>query len=156
MSGKVGKKKRKRNRRVKQKAEIHTDNNVIELQVTRRKKRRKPLSGKKRIVLLVVVVILLLCLSSLNSIIKLKQQEHNAEQEVAALTAQRDALKERVSEINSNEYIEQQARNWLKMAKKGDRVYILKGDSIQQDEGITHEQEAADASRHQKAADQGL
>ncbi len=104
----------------------------------------------------VIVVIVLMILSSMNSIIRLKQQEYEARQEVERLTAQRDQLKERVAEIDSNEYIEQQARNWLKMAKKGDLVYILNGDSIQQDEDITQEQEEADASRHQKASNQGL
>ena len=129
---------------------------MIALRRHDRKKHRRSFSGKQRIALMVFIILILIMMCSMNNIIRLKQQEHEAQQEVTSLRAQKSDLEERVREIDSNDYIEQQARNWLKMAKRGDKVYILNGDSIRQDENITHEQEAAEASRHQKAADQGL
>lgn len=145
-----------RRKRIQKKPEIRSGSNVISIQQKSGKKRRKSHSGNQRIAIIVVIVLLLIILFSMNNIIKLKQQEHEAQQEVASLKAQKAELEVRIEEIDSNDYIEQQARNWLKMAKRGDRVYVLNGDSILQDEGITHEQEAADASKHQKASDQGL
>ena len=151
MSGKLSEKRKNR------KPEIRSyGSNVISIPRKRRKKHRKSISGKQRIAWIVVIVLLLIILSSMNNIIKLKQQEHEAQEEVASLNAQKAELEVRLEEIDSNDYIEQQARNWLKMAKRGDRVYVLNGDSIVQEEGITQEQEAAEASKHQKAADQEL
>ena len=147
----------RRIKRKENKPEIRrSDGNVISIQRSRKRKRRKPLSGKQRIALIVVIVLGLLILSSMNNIVKLKQQEHEAEQEVASLNAQKAELEARLDEIDSNDYIEQQARNWLKMAKQGDRVYVLNGNSIIQEEGITQEQEAAEARKHRKAVDQEL
>lgn len=141
---------------LQKKPEVRSDSNVISLRRKSGKTRRKPHTGRQRIAFIVIIVLMLIILFSMNNIIRLKQQEHETQQEVASLKAQKAELEARVEEIDSNDYIEQQARNWLKMAKQGDRVYVLNGDSILQGEGITHEQEAAEASKHQKAADQGL
>ncbi len=150
MAGKKTKRKERRS------PESLNAGNVISIERKQGKKRKKPISGKQRIAVIVVIVLLLIILFSMNNIIKLKQQEHDAQQEVASLKAQKAELEARVEEIDSNDYIEQQARNWLKMAKRGDRVYVLNGNSIPQTEAITQEQEAAEASKHQKAVDQEL
>ena len=79
---------------------------------------------------------------------RLKHEEHAAEKEVAELKLQKAELQKKVSCLDSDEYIEQQARNWLKMAKQGDMVYVMKGDSIEQNSNVTMEDEEADASKN--------
>ena len=80
----------------------------------------------------------------------LKHEERTAEKEVAELKIQKAELQKKVGDLDSDEYIEQQARNWLKMARQGDMVYVMKGDSIEQNSNVTREDEEANAGGNEE------
>lgn len=118
--------------------------------------RRKALSTPKKLLLILLVLLLIVFAVSIGSIVQLKQQESAAEQEVAELKVQKAELQKKVSDLDSDEYIERQARNWLKMAKQGDMVYVMEGDSIEQNSGVTKADEEADAASNTNEADNSL
>ena len=66
---------------------------------------------------------------SLGNIIHLKIEQAHAENELAALQKQQEELQEEADRIGTGEYMEQQARDWLKMAKQGEIIYEFDGDN---------------------------
>ena len=162
----------KKRRRKKKGLRSSGDSNVIDIREERlsrdqkrkeaaaaaasaKKKRKKGSLTTNKLIGITVGIILIL-LSSLNNIVDLKQKEHVAQEEVAALRAQKTEMEKTADEADSDEYIEQQARTWLKMARKGDMIYIMDGDPLLQDSGITQEQEEADAKSRQRDSDRNL
>jgi cell division protein FtsB len=164
----------KKRRRKKKDLRSSGDSNVIDIRqerlsrdqkrkeaaaaaVSAKKKRKKgSLTTNKLVGITVGIFLILILLSSLNNIVDLKQKEHVAQEEVAALRAQKTEMEKTADEADSDEYIEQQARTWLKMARKGDMIYIMDGDPLLQDSGITQEQEEADAKSRQRDSDRNL
>lgn len=116
--------------------------------------RRRKLTTGKLVIIVLIIVVLAVTVKSAGNIIKLKHEENAVKQEIVSLQAQKKDLQKQVNELDSSEYIEQQARNWLKMARQGDMVYIMNGNSIPQGSGITQEEEQADASKNQNEDDQ--
>ncbi len=121
-----------------------------------KKKKKGSLTTNKLIAITVGIFLVLILLTSFNNIVDLKQKEHVAQEEVASLRAQKAEMEKTADEADSDEYIEQQARTWLKMARKGDMIYIMNGDPLLQDSGITQEQEEADAKSRQRDSDKNL
>ena len=95
---------------------------------TRKKKKRK-LPYQLKIVIGVVIVVLIALAFSIGNIISLKMEEKAAREELAALNEEKDALTDEVGDLGSDEYIEEQARDWLKMAKSGEIIYDMKDKS---------------------------
>ena len=91
-----------------------------------KKKRPKPVALKIIVGVLIVVGIALAF--SLGNIIHLKIEQAHAENELAALQKQQEELQEEADRIGTSEYMEQQARDWLKMAKQGEIIYEFDGD----------------------------
>lgn len=127
-----------------------------EAAAAKRKKRNSSQAVSKMIASIVGIILLLILLSSVNNLVDLKQREHEAQLEVANLQAQKTEMEKRAEDAETDEYIEQQARTWLKMARKGDMIYIMNGDPLLQDSGITQEQEEAAAKRRQSDSDKNL
>ena len=50
-------------------------------------------------------------------------QEREARQTVAQLEKEKADLERQVGDLGSQEYIEKQARDWLKMAQQGEIIY---------------------------------
>lgn len=90
---------------------------------TKKKKRRKALSLKAKLCLLAIIVALIIMLFSMGNIISLKMQEKDAKQTVSQLEKEKEELERQVGELGTQEYIEQQARDWLKMAQQGEIIY---------------------------------
>lgn len=122
----------------------------------KRKKNRKSFSLKRVIAFIVCIILALIILFSLNNIVTLKQKEKKANQELSDLKIQRAELRQKVKELDSREYIEHHARTWLKMAREGDRIYIMNGDPLHQDTGVTQDQEKNSAERNQSKTDNDL
>ena len=92
-----------------------------------KKSRPKPVALKIIVGVLIVVGIALAF--SLGNIIHLKIEQAHAENELAALQKQQEELQEEADRIGTGEYMEQQARDWLKMAKQGEIIYEFDGDN---------------------------
>jgi len=88
-----------------------------------KKKRRKPLSLKLKLCIAALVVAMIIMLFSMGNIVSLKMQEREAKQTVAQLEKEKADLERQVGDLGSQEYIEKQARDWLKMAQQGEIIY---------------------------------
>ncbi len=97
-------------------------------------KKKKSAAIRNRIILLAVIAIMVAVGFSIGNIVSLKMQENSAKAEIEELKQKKAELTEQVAELGSDEYVEQQARNWLKMAKRGEIVYVLQDDQTEQDE----------------------
>lgn len=87
-------------------------------------------AGKKARLRMVYFVIFLaiagIIAASAFNIINLKNTEAKTLKEQQALLEQKARLEKTYSQVNSPEYIEQQARQQLKMIKPGEILYIMK------------------------------
>ena len=94
-----------------------------------KKKRLTPV----RIAILTAALVALICLvCSVWNIVSLKMEEKESRNRIEELKEEKAALKKEAGSIGTEEYIEEQARQWLKMAKSGEIIYIF--DSGEEDE----------------------
>ncbi len=114
----------------------------------KQKKERRPPSAQALIAMAAGLIILIILLLSIGQIISLQQQKHEINSEIEQMEQQIKDLKAKTEEIDTDEYIEQEARNWLKMAKSGEMVYVMKGNAPEQEEGITEADEKAQAEQN--------
>jgi len=90
-------------------------------------KRRAVKLARRRIVYgLIFIIISVIIGFAVFNLISLKIEEANAIAELEALKEERDRLEEELSHIDSDEYIEQQARRELRMILPGETLYVLK------------------------------
>jgi len=88
--------------------------------------RRTAKRNRRRLVYLVVfIVIAILIVTTAFNIITLKMEQAKARDELLQLNEMKARLQEEISHIDSEEYIEQQARQQLKMIFPGETLYIL-------------------------------
>ena len=95
-----------------------------------RKEKRRRQARARSVVLVAIIVALLTTVALLGKNIfnlwDLRAQKAAAEQELEALQNQKGALEEELEQVNSDEYIEQQARSDLKMIRPGEILYLFK------------------------------
>ena len=75
--------------------------------------------------IIILAVVATMVAYSIWNILSLKIQEREARAEIELLKQRKAELTQQAAELGSDAYIEQQARNWLKMAKHGEIVYVL-------------------------------
>ena len=92
------------------------------------KKRKKGLTPSRIIILAAVFFIIICVFCSIWNIISLKVEEREARERIKELEAQKQELEQEVGKIGTEEYIEEQARRWLKMAKSGEIIYVFGDD----------------------------
>lgn len=90
----------------------------------REKKKKGAMSAQKKIGVIVIIVVLAALIFSVGNIIKLKIQQNEAERSLAELEAEKADLEKQVNQIGTDSYMEKQAREWLKMAKQGELIYV--------------------------------
>lgn len=97
-----------------------------------KKKRRSP---QLKVAIAVIIVVLILLAFSIGNIINLKMQESEAKSRLEELSAEKEELEQQVSELGTDAYMEEQAREWLRMAKQGEIIYNIEdtGEDSQQD-----------------------
>ena len=95
----------------------------------REKKKKGAMSTQKKIAIAVIIVVLAALVFSVGNIINLKIQKNEAERKLAELQEEKDDLEKQVSQIGSDAYMEKQAREWIKMAKQGEIIYVNDDDS---------------------------
>ena len=107
-------------------------------------KRKKTVKRKRRIVraltrllvLVTVCVVIGLLGKSVVNIISLQNEKHQREEELQSLKDEISKDQDILQQVNSDEYIEQQARSELKMIKEGEILYVVRDDGtkVQVDE----------------------
>ena len=82
--------------------------------------------ARRRVVYFVIFLVIFgIIVASAFNIVNLKMTEAKTAKEHQALLAQKSRLEKTYSQVNSPDYIEQQARQQLKMIKPGEILYIL-------------------------------
>ncbi|MBR0598320.1 FtsB family cell division protein [Sinanaerobacter chloroacetimidivorans] len=115
----------RKGRKLKREAAIEKKNKVKKTKavVTERQAGKK--ARRRMIYFAVFLVIIGLISASAINIVTLKINEAKALEEQQALLKQKERLETELSQINSPEYIEQQARQQLRMVKPGEILYVL-------------------------------
>lgn len=90
----------------------------------REKKKKGAMSAQKKISVIVIIVVLAALIFSVGNIIKLEIQQNEAERRMAELETEKADLEKQVNQIGTDTYMEKQAREWLKMAKQGELIYV--------------------------------
>ncbi len=127
---------------------MDTSREAVKTIPVKKKKERRPLSPQAIIAMATAVVIVIILLLSIGKIISLQQQKNEINSEIEQMQQQIKDLEAKTEDIDSDEYIEQEARNWLKMAKSGEMVYVMKGNALEQEEGVTEADEKAQANQN--------
>ncbi len=109
-------------KRRQEKRESITEANGGKVKSRKRMKRTK----KARLIYsaIIITMIAFVCVA-IFSVMSLKVEEQKIMAEKAALLSQKERLEYELLQIDSLEYVEQQARQLLKMIKPGEILYIL-------------------------------
>lgn len=98
--------------------------------------------------LIVILLVVILSLSrSLYQTFNLMQVQKKVDQEIALLQKEKDTLTNTLGEKNSNEYLEQVARDKLLMLKPGEKTVILPSAQDQSQTTALPGQEGVDLSQ---------
>ncbi len=103
----------------------------------REKKKKGAMSAQKKIAILVIIVVVGALIFSVGKIVKLKIQQNEAEHKLEELEAEKADLEKQVNQIGTDSYMEKQAREWLKMAKQGEIIYVYDDDENTKQEDTT-------------------
>ena len=103
------------------------DRGQSELVVPQRppKKKKKKMPAPLKVMAVTFVIILCMLLYSIGNIISLRAELSDRQKTLEELQLEQEKLQQQVLELGSDEYIEQQAREWLRMAKSGEIIYSL-------------------------------
>lgn len=102
-----------------------------ELADSEREKRRMAPAKLKRVMLIAFVVLLIIVvLKGVFDIWDLRKQEKEVQNKLEEKLAEKEKLEQQKEYINSEEYIEQAARDMLKMIKPGEILFVLKDDTV--------------------------
>lgn len=98
--------------------------------------RRRSIKNLRRRIIygLALIAVAVIIGTSVFNVISLKMEEAHAKAELSALKAEKKALQEELSVVDSKEYIEQQAREQLRMIQPGETLYVLKKREKAEDE----------------------
>jgi len=80
---------------------------------------------KKSVYLIIAVVLLIIIGVSVYNLVSLKMEQAKVNADYAALVKEKAQLNEELSNVDSDEYIEQKAREELKMILPGETLYII-------------------------------
>lgn len=91
----------------------------------RSKKRRKKVTTKRILIFVIVVAILAFFAGTAVQVVKLHMERNDVEKERDAKKAEKNRLEKELTRINDPEYIEEQARDRLRMIRQGEILYVF-------------------------------
>ncbi|MBQ1524279.1 MAG: septum formation initiator family protein [Firmicutes bacterium] len=113
-----------------------------EEQLRRQKKTRRRRRGfliKAMCVAAVMVAVLFAAFSTMD-IFQLQEQKRQADEELQGLEHRKLGLEQELEIVESDEYVEQQARSELRMIYDGEVLYVVKDQETKEDQGEMPEQ----------------
>ncbi len=78
------------------------------------------------ITIILIILLLLVGIKGSVSVLNLKSEQSKVEKNYDDLKVERDDLRQELKHINTSDYIEQTARDMLKMVMPGEILYIIK------------------------------
>ena len=116
-------------------------------------KRMRAKKRKKALMYLGVVAFLcVIFAASVWNVVSVRLQYSNVKKEQAELTEQKDRLTKELENVDNLEYVEQEARELLRMTKPGELLYILPDKSEKQAAGSEEGTDGADADSGDSSA----
>ncbi len=94
----------------------------------RRKKKKIRINIGRMIVVAVMIVLIGVTSFSVKRIVALKIEQNQLRREQTSLKAKKEKLKYELKHIDSESYIEEQARKQLNMIKPGEIIYMIEKD----------------------------
>jgi cell division protein FtsB len=104
------------------------DSRVIDINEVRDEKqaRRSFVTGRRLIIIVVVIVLGVFAFMSIREIQDLRREAADAKAELKLKEEQKSNLEAELARLRDPEYMEQQARDRLRMVKDGEIIYIFK------------------------------
>lgn len=92
---------------------------------------------RKKVAIVIVCAVLLVGVLYGRSIIKLKAENAKLQKQQEELTKQRNEIKQELKDVNSKEYIKEEARRQLRLLNPGEIMFLFKdsGESDTKDSG---------------------
>lgn len=94
--------------------------------------RRRAAARRRRMVVAVFVLVGIFVVATVGksvvSLIELEREKAETEKKLSQLQYRLGTLEEELQQVNTDEYVEQQARSELKMVKPGEILYLITGD----------------------------
>ncbi|MDY2959861.1 MAG: cell division protein FtsL [Hornefia sp.] len=94
----------------------------------RRKKKKIRLNIGRLIVVAIVVILVGVTSFSVKKIVNLKMEQNQLKSEQTSLKEKKEKLEDELKHIDSESYIEEQARKQLNMIKPGEILYMIEKD----------------------------
>ena len=112
-------------KREQTKVEVPHETTASDERKMKRQRALRKKQGRRRFYVVLVTIVLLVFLSlSVVDILKLKAEEREALKKQEQLKAKQEQMKEDLKDVDSEENIEDQARERLKLTKPGETIYI--------------------------------
>lgn len=89
------------------------------------RRRRRQRRRRRTVYIVVIVVLLAITAWMARSVVELKMEQKELEAKQAQLEQKKKDLQEKKKTMNDNDYIEEQARQQLKMIKPGEILYVV-------------------------------
>lgn len=109
--------------------DIRQENEIEEfaeqVEKRRRKREKKRVARKRRTVVLLVVVLALLMTMCGRELVRLKAENIALKKEQEELKAERDRLTEELKNSNDREYVEEKAREQLRLLNEGEILFLF-------------------------------
>ena len=114
-------------RREKRKASVKARNKKMrkDAVVAQGGKQRSFITGKRLIYLTVILLIMTITAISGISVLNLKAEAANTVRTLSAKEAEKSRLEKELSQVDASKYIEDQAREKLRMIKDGEILYVF-------------------------------
>ena len=110
--------------------------------MAKRRRRKKRQDLKIRLIRLAIVFVIVLMLGlSVRNVIVLRQEQRDLEKANAELAAKKIELQQELKNVNNKNYIEEQARQQLKLIKPGETLFVLGDEKAGADEDGDTDQE---------------
>lgn len=95
-----------------------------ERRVRRKRALRKKQSRRKLIVMVVIIALAVILAVTIFDILRLQGEKHRAEERQKELKTEQQLLEEELDNVNTDENIEDKAREKLKLVKPNETIYI--------------------------------
>ena len=122
-----------------QRAKLREEQEELLRRQKKTRRRRRGFLIKAMCVAAVMVAVLFAAFSTMD-IFQLQEQKRQADEELQGLEHKKLGLEQELEIVESDEYVEQQARSELRMIYDGEVLYVVKDQETQENQGEMPEQ----------------
>ena len=117
-----------------------------------KKKKKRLTKQQKQLIAAALAVAILFCFGNVSKIIQLKSQQRELVKQQEELKEERDHLKAKLKNVDSSEYIAEQARKQLRMINPDEILFIFE-DENDDEKGATDNDTAGNDASENDATD---